>query len=447
MKSVSADTAPIMSGRKSQYRENTSNAAFIILSLFFVMEYLRPQDGIMSFLSVLKIPMLLTITLFIVFLKSDNKAVIKDKIIILSVIFLMEIAISIVYATNTYYVWRVFKGMALMMIVVMAMPVVLDSLEKVKRFYNLMIIIYLFLAIYIVLHAGQGPGGFVIDENDASLVLDMAVPMAFVMVFQKNITITRKLFYLAVTVLLVTGVIASMSRGGFVGFAAVVVFFWWLTKNRFKTLLKALFIVALLGYPVYQMVPDSYKHEVESISDTSDSTRNERFFSWGLAVDMFADNPVLGVGAMNYGWNVARYQMMRSNFDPDGRRLLGGREAHSLYFTLISELGIIGIFLYIAMVYYAVKKLRYIIRQGEQDADLYDAALMAKGLLASMVAYFVAGAFISVLYYPVLWYLFGITIALKYSVDVSRGGDQLTNMDGLSEKRRRNLEIFQNASS
>ena len=409
-------------------RRKESNESFYVLSVFFLFEYLRPQDSFLGFLGALKIPMLLSILLLIVFLKSDHR-IIKENLIILMLFFIAEIAVSILYATNTYFVYRGFKGMALMAVIIIAIPIVIDSAKRFYEFINVWLVIHILLAIYVLFHNGRGPGGFLGDENDLALTLVMVIPLSAVMYFHKGVSIKQKFFYVVISILCVIGVISSMSRGGFVGLASIAILFWWFSHHKIKRLFQVISLVILFGYPVHQLVPDSYKAEVSSISDTSDKTRNSRFFYWGLGWQMFLDNPILGVGAMNYGWNVAEYQMNLEDFDPDERRLLGGRAAHSLYFTLISELGAMGAIIYVLIVIGVLKRLNRIVELGKQSEYFYNVALMARGLKVSLFAFFITGTFISVLYYPPFWYLMGIVLALDLAVTKMQSGQK--SEDGL----------------
>ncbi len=387
---------------------------FIALIVYFIFEYLRPQGTVLPFLSILKVSMWMTLIILVAHFKSEQK-LFHDKLAVLAVLFLVEMAVSVTYAVNTYFVWRGFKGMALMLIIALAMPIIVNNLQKFKKFLDIWIIIHILLALYMILHGGRGPSGFLSDENDAALAMNMAVPIAAILIFQKDNTKKQKIFYALATFLFMASVVATTSRGGFLGLSSIIFAFWWLSNNKFSMLMKAMLIAAILAYPVYKMLPEKYVSEVESISDTKDSTRNSRLKYWSIGWDMFLDNPIIGVGALNYRWNVVRYQVIRDDFD-ENARLLGGRAAHSLYFTLFAELGLLGTFFYFYIIYTVIKKLRRIIRLGNDNVRYRNSGLMATGLLVSMGSFLVTGTFISVLYYPPFWYLIGFVMALDVSV-------------------------------
>ena len=414
-------------------------AAFIIIAIYYFFEYVRPHDAFIGALAYLKIPMISSIILFIYILKSD-KSVLKDKLVLLVLLFVAEIAVSVVFARNSHYVLMAFRGMALMIIVSFAMPIAIQTSKKFIAFIKFWIFINVLLAVHVATHGGRGPGGFTWDENDAALTLVMAIPLSVAVMFFKQNTKNRKLIFMIAALVCVVAVVASMSRGGFLGLASIPCAYWILSKDKMKNIGKFILLVVVLSYPVYQLVPEDYRSEIVSITDTEDSTRNTRLEFWGLAWDMFLDNPVIGVGARNYPWNVATYQMMRPDFSVDGK-LLGGREVHSLYFALIAELGLVGTVLYVLIIINLVKKILFVMRLGENEEVFHDFGLIAKGLLISLFSFLISGGFISVLYYPPFWYLVGIVMTLHLIVQKELKTERaLDTPDQTSEARsmRRN---------
>ena len=92
---------------------------------------------------------------------------------------------------------------------------------------------------------------------------------------------------------------------------------------------------------------------------------------------------------------------------------------HSIYFTLLPELGIFGTFLFIAMIYYNFKdtkrirdKLRNKAKMLKENKTIKDLQL-AFTLEASLIGYLVSSIFISTLYYPNFWILMGFTVCLR----------------------------------
>ncbi len=147
---------------------------------------------------------------------------------------------------------------------------------------------------------------------------------------------------------------------------------------------------------------------------------------------MFLDNPVIGVGGNNFPVRFAEYE--------GDRRLhgitRGWRAAHSVYFTLLAELGLVGTGIFFALVYYTLRDLRVVRRvlarnpqpQGIQSQkesggvgiSLYHLALAMEG---SLISFLVSSAFISTLYYPNFWVMMSFVMALRGVVESRSNGD------------------------
>ena len=164
----------------------------------------------------------------------------------------------------------------------------------------------------------------------------------------------------------------------------------------------------------WALIPQEYKGEIQSISDTEDNTRLDRIYSWTRGWEMFVDNPVFGVGVGNYPWRVAEYEILSgSNYGQ--RKMLGGRAAHSLYFTLLPETGSAGTLVVLGLLVGFFKNVRR--RPEFQDIPesrewhFLDGARRA--IQVSMVGFLVTAIFISVLYYPQMWYLIGLGLVFS----------------------------------
>lgn len=169
-------------------------------------------------------------------------------------------------------------------------------------------------------------------------------------------------------------------------------------------LCMALLIDSLV--PTASVRKANYLDTVTSISNVQDSTAQERLNSWDAAWEMFKDNP-LGVGGNNFQ---VRFQEFQSDKFKKG---MWGRVAHSVWFTCLSELGIPGVILLFLLFKTSYKVFRRIETSATAFADL------TKPLKYSLVAFISSGSFISVLYYPFLWYL----------VAIISGLDKLANED------------------
>ena len=135
---------------------------------------------------------------------------------------------------------------------------------------------------------------------------------------------------------------------------------------------------------------------------------------------MWLDHPVVGVGFENFNWNVGLYQPRegtgRLSSAPYLERDWTMTAAHSLYFTVLSEGGLVGSVLFVSIVvghFSTVRRFRRRVgRHPNASVPLRrDTALYGVALSTAMVGYLAAGTFLSVAYYPYPWLLSALAVA------------------------------------
>jgi O-antigen ligase len=304
----------------------------------------------------------------------------------------------------------------------MAMVMYVRSYKMLEKLIFIMVLCGIFLSIQGIFYGGFiQDSAFFSDENDFALAMNLLLPLAY---FGFVIRRQRTIMMLFAAVLFLVGNLISFSRGGFVGLC-IVLFFLWLKSTR--KLITTLFLVSLVLLVLFT-TPSKYWEEMRTIREegTQGKTAAARIYYWTAAWKMFLDNPVLGVGPGNYPWNIERYE------PPEGfkERLHGGRVSHSLYFTLLPELGLVGCLIFAMISIANYKVLRRMARSSQMNGKnkpLYegDAVAEPNGLLArvgfhhvatgiyvAFIGYLASGAFLSVLYYPHFWILTGITTVI-----------------------------------
>lgn len=385
--------------------------------VYVVIEYIRPQESL-AILGMIRPAMIALIVLGIFSLSRIGSDVYKDTSIRLFIAFVLLSWFSLVHAVNTFWAFQGALSLTMYLLAaVIPMCLIVRDPDSLRKFLVFWVGIHCYLTAYGFLHAGKGPGGFIGDENDLALVLNMALPYPYYLASSRSLTPRMRVAMVAAAVFIAAGVITTMSRGGFVGLAATMVMIILLSKKK----LRNAFLVCMAALITYAAVPAQYKAEVSSIRDKGDSTRQQRIFQWKVGWDMFLDNPVIGVGTQNYPWRVVEYEAARAESNPKGRSY-AGRAAHSLYFTLLPEYGMVGVLIVVSILWQLARKLRRVMKAGAPVHDpsraqnIGDAA--ARATLVSLVAFLVTGTFISVLYYPPMWYAIGLT----YCIAIVCGG-------------------------
>jgi probable O-glycosylation ligase (exosortase A-associated) len=288
---------------------------------------------------------------------------------------------------------------------VLPLAVLPRNLAALRYLLTAYVFLHAPMAVYALMNGGRGQGGWVADENDLALVLNVGLGVAVFLLMETTSTMKR-LLLIGTMGLMLTAVVSTMSRGGFVGLAALALYVVLLSPRRMTMLL--LIAVAVAG--LFLFAPPTYWNEVRSIksSNQEGDTGEQRMYLWGMGWRMFLDHPITGVGTRNYGVQAPFYENeYRAN--STGYHTWG-RVAHSMYVTLLSEQGLVGVVLFVLLLAFCFKTQRRLRRESNADPDDPDrksGMLMATGLLAGLFALLVTGTFITVIYYPLLWVLAG----------------------------------------
>ena len=289
-----------------------------------------------------------------------------------------------------------------------------DTFERFRKLLRFWVWIHVPLALYSITHRGFGIGSFLADENDFAIAMNMAIPYAFALLAVEKGIVRRTCLFGALGILILATAV-TMSRGGFIGLAAVL-FMLSLRLPR-KLLSMTLVIVMIVG--LVTLAPSKYWTEVRTISTSTDEndTGYKRLYLWKIAWRMFLDNPILGVGPANYQYNNFFYEDEK---ETSRGYHIWGRVSHSVYFTLLPEYGIVGTVLFFIIVIKGIRARRRALRTCRSQLAREDLSpesrerirfyqQMLAGMDGVIFTFLVTGAFIAVLYYPHLWVLTAFT--------------------------------------
>jgi hypothetical protein len=336
-------------------------------------------------------------------------------------------AIHVPIAINNFWALITFKDMLLIFGLYLGIVTYVNSFEKMLTLMKMWMGIHVFLAVLGVAKGGVGIGGFMGDENDFCMVMNMATPFAYFLLFSAT-KVGQKLKYLTFLGAFILAAMASLSRGGFFGLAAVGVYCWYRSPKKLNAIIVA--VVAVLF--MLLLAPEKYWDEISS--STSDETMNvgtgaERLYTWGIGMEMFFSNPIIGIGQSNFPWTFESYEAGRTF----NEKSISGRQAHSAWVTLVSELGLAGIVIIGAMFLQCYKDLKLVrtrfappelkqkhgqIVQAGEDMRVY----LARAMEGSFVGFIVSGVFISILWYPSLWIMVAFVVALRNISEVEGVG-------------------------
>ncbi len=401
-----------------------SEFPFFLLLFYLFFDYARPHQVFFPLLAKLHPGYILHILLIWYLHKEGKLLKFENPQIKAFFLLILLMMLHVPFAVNNYWAYFGWRNTVLRFIVFLSIISFVNTYEKLEKFTNLWIKIMIICAIIGIKSGGKIPySGFMGDENDFALVMNMAIGFSYFMYFYEEIT-KRKMFYLISIILFLGAVVASFSRGGFVGLAGTIFYIW--LRSPYK--LKSTFILSIFAFLFFLITPPSYWKEMSTLKQEGlhRGTVGARWYSWKCGMKMFLDHPLFGVGQNNFPWNFEKYEP-KEEWKRYRRRLHGGRTAHSLYVTVLCELGIVGTFLYFYIFYRSRKDLiplfKYeayypeLAKDPDVEKILRKLRYIAYAIECSLAGFFFSGTFLTVCYYPHYWIFNALMISTKNIAD------------------------------
>lgn len=196
--------------------------------------------------------------------------------------------------------------------------------------------------------------------------------------------------------------LTTYSRGGFLAAAVLGGFMLVRSTHKFRTLLG----IAVVAGIVYSVMPGSYWDRIGTIQTSTegmDESAAGRLHFWSVAVDMARAKPLTGVGLNGFELSYQRYNT--------STQFTGVRATHSSWFGVLADLGVPGLVLFLGNWFLAVLGCWTVARHTRTDPDRRDLNLIANALMTSLIAYAVAGSFLSFQYNEMIWHFFALATA------------------------------------
>jgi O-antigen ligase len=198
-----------------------------------------------------------------------------------------------------------------------------------------------------------------------SLLFVTVIPFVFEMMFGPWRLFYRFLAVAAGTVLMI-GLYLAESRGGFVALGVVCLVYFRKRLGKVGVVLGILAVLAILAFG-----PSRLTHG--DAQDTSSTAH--RIDLWASGLQMLKENPILGFGKGRY------------------RGYTHTLIAHNTFVQNMGETGLVGLFIWVALVYFSLKALGIVLRHGsELSVPLVSGA---RAVLVGFIGYLSASMFIS----------------------------------------------------
>ena len=238
------------------------------------------------------------------------------------------------------------------------------------------------------------------NPNILAEYLIMSIPVS-VALFWNSKRLIKKLIFLLTSMILVGTLVLTISRGGWIGFAFGIFVFMFLVEQRLLLLCIPAGVLSVF------VLPQSIINRIQTIGNLTDSSNAWRITTWQVTTDIIRDHWVAGVG---FG-----YIPFKKTFETY-IRTMSTSHAHNTYLEIAAELGIVGIMLFIILIFVIYK---YAIINSKKSKDKYIKIITA-GLLGGIASLLFQGLVEHVLYMPKIiitfWIMIGfILVTMKLS--------------------------------
>jgi probable O-glycosylation ligase (exosortase A-associated) len=245
-------------------------------------------------------------------------------------------------------------------------------------------------------------GSMLGDPNDLALTLLFPASFALAVLLSSGSRWFWRLTGALCYVTVVAAIVATQSRGGLLGIAAVTGLFAY-RHVRSKVLLSVIGAVALAA--LFAVAGISDRASGGAHEEGIDESAMGRIYAWGAAFRMAVDHPVSGVGLNNF---LANYWAYSAHWD--GRN----HAVHSTWFGVLAETGFVGLAVFLVMVAVTLIMVRRTasLLGPSQPGHVHEAHLVALGVEAGLIGFIVSGTFLTMGF---LW-PFYILLALAVAV-------------------------------
>lgn len=264
-------------------------------------------------------------------------------------------------------------------------------------------------------------GGSTYDANDLALILVTTLPIAVLQGLLSN-SLRWKIIFFGSAAFNLIGIIATKSRGGFLGLVTLWIFMFFVklpgvSKRNF------VLISSILGIIFMAYIGSEYKERIhtifeENVSDVS--AGSGRIAVWKRALEIARDHPILGVGPNAIETAYGHYiEADKFSAEISTERIGGAwKTAHNSFLLVLTEMGLPGLLIFVAINIKSFRNFQRIRMLPSKDKNGHNQlSFQATTLLASLVGFLICAFFLSQSYNMLIYlccFLSGAMIRLVF---------------------------------
>lgn len=359
--------------------------SFIFLLIYIFLTFIRPQDWVRGVIGVPVVDIVAIGAIFFMMFEAtgSRKGGLFARVPQNGLMIGLYISILMSHVVHTYFGGLVysFNKFLVPFVLFFLLQNGINTEKKFKTALWFMVLLIVILVPQCVYQAQHGYGwagqpityqrhedvyrvnwiGIFNDPNDLALTFVIALGFLMPFVFGKVKFITR-VFNLALIATLIYGIYLTNSRGGYLALLATVYYFF--VRKSGKLVLGSI-VGGIMAMGLLALGPT----RMGAVS-TTEASASARLDLWYGGIQLFKYNPIFGVG---YG-----------RFMEDLPQT-----AHNSFLLAASELGIVGMFFWVSLIYVSLKQL------GRVQNIYPEIKNYALGLQSSLIGFSVAAFFLS----------------------------------------------------
>lgn len=271
-------------------------------------------------------------------------------------------------------------------------------------------------------HKIEGFYGHVLgDRNELALAFVMTLPVCSYLIGEYGKTsVVVRFGLIGLMGLLVTAIVGTQSRGGFVALLGLAGYFFLKSDRKIVLALLAVVLVGALS----NFVSDEWMNRMDTIGEAdSDASFMGRVVAWKLSFILAMSNPFFGGGFKTLEYYPMWLQLSQDFFAypffytgdalPDTTR---GHAAHSVYFQVLGEHGFGGLMVYVTLLLISFRTAYRVAAKAKRHAETAWIASLATMLQLSIFAFALGGAALSFAYFELLYAICAIVQVLHSRV-------------------------------
>lgn len=388
--------------------------AFLALLVYIGFEYIRPEVLFPTLIGVpiLRIVAIIVTVLFGIehFLKRRPLVHAPQNLFLLAFLFWLPVTNLFSGGQMLWYAKHSFLEFGKIVIIYFIIVNLIDSEKRLRVFLTVLIMLTTYLAIGAVaqsVYHKDFPGfhvenqlsgsveavedeeeerisysGIFADSNDFAQI--SLVGLAILINFVPTIpSVVVRQVLRAVSLLMITIVLLTMSRGGFLGLVAL---FFLTIRRRYGNVVGLLFLIA--GLTVVLFSSSVLSSRLGTLSP-NEASAHGRIEAWTEGWDLFWANPIFGIGHTFF-------------------QEFASRAAHNSMVLVGTETGFVGLYLWLGFIYLTYQQIFEFRRQNVDLRLQY----YINGISDALTVFLVTAFFLSRSYIFVMYFIIAMAVSL-----------------------------------